>query len=217
MSKITSFVKADGKNIKNFEELDSFTMTVGVADYIKMFTTVNGKYDSGKSFGGLQVKWDLKELEKRLDEIAVKAADGSVLSYNYFEGIDVNVTAYVGGNLFKAYTYMGADGKKYEYGFNGAGSKDPQYTSNKADGSETDYVAQAVSVHIKMDARVYSGIEGNALKFDPYEHATINNTAFGNTFKLYFGGSKPVNITNTPGNEIVKVQAPFVKDANTKD
>ncbi|MEG2274718.1 MAG: hypothetical protein RSC44_05230, partial [Clostridia bacterium] len=177
------------------------------------FTTVNGKYDSGKSFGGLQVKWDLKELEKRLDQIAVKAADGSVLSYNYFEGIDANVTAYVGGNLFKAYTYMGADGKKYEYGFNGTGSKDPLYTSNTP-GGETDYVAQAVSVHIKMDARVYSGIEGNALKFDPYEHATINNTAFGDTFKLYFGGSKPVNVKNTPGKEIIKVQAPFIKNTD---
>jgi hypothetical protein len=124
-AKISNFAKTENADvadtIKNFTSFDAFkdldsilanpAYNNSLAEYIKEFKYVNGKYTSG-SYTNLSVEWDLTNLEKRLAEI--KNGD----SYDYYKGIDVVVTAKVGANVFRYVTGYDEDGEPI-YGFAG--------------------------------------------------------------------------------------------------
>ncbi|MBR7163003.1 MAG: hypothetical protein IKD35_03415 [Clostridia bacterium] len=185
--KRTSFTSFDA-----FGDLDSILANEAynnsIAEYIKEFKYVNGRYTSG-SYTNLSVEWDLTSLEKRLAEI--KNGD----SYDYYKGIDVVVTAKVGANVFRYITGYDKNGEPV-YGFTGEGS-------TNADGS----VAQVISVPVKVAGRIFEALEDESLVFDAYAHDTIDSDSFDTNVKALFAGSdKPVVLDS----KSLTITAPFV-------
>jgi hypothetical protein len=177
-----------------FEDLDSILANSAynnsIAEYIKEFKYVNGKYTSG-SYNDLSVEWDLTNLEKRLAEI--KNGD----SYDYYKGIDVVVTAKVGANVFRYVTGYDKNGKPV-YGFAGDGEMNAQ---NGA-------LAQVISIPVKIAGRMFESLENESLVFDTYSYAVINSDSFATNVKAIFAGSdKPVVLDSSS----LSITAPFIK------
>ena len=192
--KRTNFTSFDA-----YEDLDSIladaSFNNSIAEYIKTFVYVNGKYTSGQ-YQDLSVSWDLTNLEKRLEEIKVVGADGSV-SYDYYKGIDVTVTALVGANVFRYVTGYDDDGDPI-YGFVGDGNKN---TNNGA-------IAQKVQVPVKIAGRVFNSLETESLTFDTYSSDVINGDSFATNVKAIFEGTdKPVVLDSSS----LTITAPYVK------
>ncbi|MBR2955587.1 MAG: Ig-like domain-containing protein [Clostridia bacterium] len=209
-AKISSFATkpinsaTDNDKVKNFTGFDAFgnlntiladaRYNNSLAEYIKTFTFVNGKYTSGQ-YSDLSVSWDLTNLEERLEQIKVENADGTV-SYNYYEGIDVTVTAKVGANVFRYVTGYDATGAPI-YGFVGNGE------TNVENGS----VAQTVTVPIKVAGRVFESLETDSLVFDVYSSDVIDGEAFATNIKAMFAGNdKAVALDSTN----LTITAPYV-------
>ena len=132
-------------------------------------------------------------------EIKVEGADGSV-SYDYYKGIDVVVTAKVGANVFRYVTGYDKNGEPI-YGFVGTGE------TNAQNGS----IAQVISVPVKIAGRMFESLENEALVFDAYANDVINSSAFSTNVKAIFAGSdKPVVLDNSS----LTITAPYVKDAD---
>lgn len=51
----------------------------------------------GSSYSNLDLTWDLTNLTKAMDKLKNAESGG----WDYFKGIDVNVTAYLGGLTFR--------------------------------------------------------------------------------------------------------------------
>ena len=200
--KITNFAKTENADvadtIKNFTSFDAFkdldsilanpAYNNSLAEYIKEFKYVNGKYTSG-SYTNLSVEWDLTNLEKRLAEI--KNGD----SYDYYKGIDVVVTAKVGANVFRYVTGYDEDGEPI-YGFAGEGA-------TGADGS----VAQIISIPVKVAGRMFESLANDALVFDAYSSDAITGDAFATNIKVFFKGSEKAVVLDSNS---LTITAPFV-------
>ena len=212
-AKISSFATktlataTDSDKIASFDAFDAFgnlntvlansAYNNSLAEYIKTFTYVNGKYTSGQ-YTDLSVEWDLTALEERLAEIAVKDGD-TVVGYDYYKGIDVVVTAKVGANVFRYIAGYDATGAPI-YGFTGAGE-------TATDGS----VAQVISVPVKVAGRVFSSLETEALTFDVYSSDVIDGASFNTNVKAMFEGDDKAVVLDS--NSLV-ITAPYVWEAN---
>ncbi|MCQ2603309.1 MAG: hypothetical protein MJ193_05215, partial [Clostridia bacterium] len=190
----------DGRVATGFDVADAFTISsylpagVTVADHVRSFDRLAGKYTSGKSFENLQVKWDLEALENRLNEI--KRADGG---YDYYKGIDVTVTAYVGGDVFFYVVGYDAEGNAI-YGLTSNGSTASEYAENG-------YIAQAMPVRVYVAPRTFEKLASSTLDFDPYASATLNGDAFDDDVAVKFAGiDKPVVLEDGQ----YSIEAPFV-------
>ncbi|MDE6060969.1 MAG: hypothetical protein K2G31_05835, partial [Clostridia bacterium] len=219
VSRINVIKTADGteRNLQNVENSDgTWTTTLNIdamdidesmeniISYINGFTVANGRMSS--NFTGYQVKWDLSELEKAL---AAVTKDGKV---NFYEGVRATVTAYIGGDVFKAFTktVVKNEGLVNEesssFGFIGDGSTDTKYAS-------AGHIAQPYQINVVIAPSKYDSIK-NPISFDPYTADKLEgNTLFadGDTIRLNvrnFDGSIS-DKAFTVGKDI-QVEAPFI-------
>jgi len=158
--------------------------------------------------GTYDVKWDLTNLKKRLEEIAVRNASGEIIGYEYFKGINVQVTAYVGGNKFNVMKKLNDQTGKAEYGFMGAGSTLTDYTNNSNNIDYRGYyIAQKVDVTVQIKGSEKESINKD-LVFDPYAKAEINDLTFKDEkYRVKIKGTeKPVDLK---ANQF-DVEAPYV-------
>lgn len=112
ISSVTRFANNDNTvTVKNFESYKGNTIDALIGDqslfeYLSTtYTTVSGRYTSNKSFNGLYIDW--ASVDKTALDAAIKAitnADGKV---EYWRGLDVTLTLYVG----EYYVYRSLDSK----------------------------------------------------------------------------------------------------------
>ena len=169
-----------------------------LTNYIKSFTKLNGKWTSNSKFNDYTVKWDLSELEKAME--AITDENGQV---DYYKGIKVTVTAYVGGDVFKV---LNANGGKY--GFVGSDySTDSKYANSG-------YIAQAVPVEIVVNSYTLREFN-NDVVYDPYNAYRLSGDALypeGSTIAITVrtvDGTKSDRILTVGTN--VKVTAPLIR------
>lgn len=112
ISSVTRFANNDNTvTVKNFESFKGNTIDALIGDqslfeYLSTtYTTVSGRYTSNKSFNGLDIDWE--SVDRTALNAAIKAitnADGKV---EYWRGLDVTLTLYVG----EYYVYRSLDSK----------------------------------------------------------------------------------------------------------
>ena len=112
ISSVTRFANNDNTvTVKNFESFKGNTIDALIGDqslfeYLRnTYTTVSGRYTSNKSFNGLDIDWE--SVDTTALDAAIKAitnADGKV---EYWRGLDVTLTLYVG----EYYVYRSLDSK----------------------------------------------------------------------------------------------------------
>ena len=191
----------DGETIKSLG-FDALTLTEKqskLVEYINSITSINGFYADGTTISGLEVKWDLTNLQNAVKGITEKGV------VNYYKGIDVKVTAYVGGKTFRPIRQDILDntGKvDYSYGFIGNGSTNPEY-------ADPGYVAQAIEVPVRVAGYTVEKVSSE-IRFDPYSASELNGSTLGTsfTFRVNDNGVKrdvSLNVGNT-----LSVNAPFV-------
>ncbi|MDE5602099.1 MAG: hypothetical protein K2J16_06345 [Clostridia bacterium] len=226
VSRLTTLKTADGKERSlqnadngdgtytttlNIDALDIDDSMVNIINYLNGFTVADGRMSS--NFSGYQVKWDLSELEKAL--AAVTDKDGKV---SFYEGVRAPVTAYIGGNVFKAFTktVVKNEGLVNEesnsFGFVGEGSTDTKYAN-------AGYIAQPYKVNVVIAPCKYESMS-TQITFDPY----TANKLDGDT--LFAEGTNiKVNVRNldgsisektfTVGSNTLQVEAPFVYNSGS--
>ena len=146
-----SEVGEDGAQISTIKNFNTFKgNTVGsllngktFVDYLKKFNKMSGRYTSNKSFTNIDVVWDDAAIKAVTDAIAaITTADGTV---EYWRGIDVTVTLYVG----EYWAFRGGVDKtsgNASYGMvDAVGFVNPEQTTGKVQ------VRQPYQVNIKIE------------------------------------------------------------------
>ena len=215
---ITSY-KIGEEPVSALDKFDSFELTstqANLINYINSINNVSGKTSGGKPFS-LGVKWDLSNLKKAIKDITDK--DGSV---NYYKGIDVKVTAYIGGESFKITkgeikNDLGIVISKY--GFVGEGSQDALYVKNTSSGkAEPGYIAQPYEVRVCVKPYVFDSLPVKSpLVFDAYNSNTITNDTFSTSRQIIFNsttltkdGSNKVKVTKSMNENNLFISAPYI-------
>ena len=210
IDEVTNFSGSDGTKIESFD-LNSLTIEsllgedIDISNYINKFNKATVNYINGTASDTLSVKWDLTALTKRLEEIAVRDTNGDLIRYDYYKGIDVEVTALLGGSEFYLYRVLDILGADVTAGMKGEGvvSEDGKF------------IEQKVKVRIVVSTSEYSKLDGDTFKFDPYSSAVLDGSALakdGSTINVYFKG-------NTTASSVVvgtqvKVTAPYTLKDN---
>ncbi|MBQ3754733.1 MAG: hypothetical protein II867_01050, partial [Clostridia bacterium] len=113
-------------------------------------------------------------------------------NYNLFKGLDVTVTAYVGGDTYKV----------SEKGFEDKGSSKAEYANQG-------FTAQPIEVRIKVAPYVYDKLD-SSLVLDQYHSTTINGESFV-VSKITFKGATAANTTSLKLDSTkLAIEAPFV-------
>lgn len=146
-----SEVGEDGAQISTIKNFNTFKgNTVGsllngktFVEYLQTFNKMSGRYTSNKSFTNIDVVWDDAAIKAVTDAIAaITTADGTV---EYWRGIDVTVTLYVG----EYWAFRGGVDKtsgNASYGMvDAVGFVNPEQTTGKVQ------VRQPYQVNIKIE------------------------------------------------------------------
>lgn len=146
-----SEVGEDGAQISTIKNFNTFKgNTVGsllngktFVEYLQTFNKMSGRYTSNKSFTNIDVVWDDAAIKAVTDAIAaITTADGTV---EYWRGIDVTVTLYVG----EYWAFRGGVDKtsgNASYGMvDAVGFVNPEQTTGKVK------VRQPYQVNIKIE------------------------------------------------------------------
>lgn len=146
-----SEVGEDGAQISTIKNFNTFKVnTVGsllngktFVEYLQTFNKMSGRYTSNKSFTNIDVVWDDAAIKAVTDAIAaITTADGTV---EYWRGIDVTVTLYVG----EYWAFRGGVDKtsgNASYGMvDAVGFVNPEQTTGKVQ------VRQPYQVNIKIE------------------------------------------------------------------
>ncbi|MDY4559374.1 MAG: hypothetical protein SPD42_02545, partial [Eubacteriales bacterium] len=153
----------------------------------------NYKLDLRWSIGGQDDCSGLKPLKDAID----KLYDQTNKCWNYFKGIDVIVTGYVGGGDSKTFF-----ASKYFKGYP-TDTATTKYVAGTVNGVEGYWVYQALKFRIKVASTAFEKFSKADVKIDPYEYATINEAAIGNTLSATMDkGGSTKSITYTLGQDM---------------
>lgn len=180
--KIASITRFENGSVSmsNFSSMNAFELNAvmsgtqpadfNLLNFVSSFNSASGKYANydlngtliaGSSYGGLDIKWDLTNLEKAMAKIRNIETGG----WDYYKGIDVTVKAFVGGASFVVGEYY----KNYPK------EKDLSNYVYYDEAKGYVYIRQPIDVKIKIASRVFDSFVREKIKFDPYSFENLTD------------------------------------------